>query len=151
MSVTFYVDGDIDEFPYGNSVCPDCGGVYGAPCDPNCGSCMGFGGDQERIGEWFDERYLRELNVANANAAFIVREVLGMYLLDDEISGRMHPDAVLFHVSMYTDPSDGERPSEVDGNTIIFGRTREQVQRYLDKLTRIALLAKGAGRDVVWA
>lgn len=153
MSVTFRVDGPLAAFPYGESVCPDCGARYGQAGDPTCGNCYGFGGDQEAIDAWMAETSRDELNLANGNAAFVLRDVLRRSEVD-LYCGSMEPSSMLFYLSLYR-AEQGEVPDYQERGAMgcrVYrcGRNRQQVQRYLDELTRIATLAERQGRNVVW-
>ena len=166
MSVTFSPETSALEFPT-DSTCPACKGTAryneGAEPDMDCPKCMGYGGNTAAEENYFDQKSLvdGEFNVANGNAAFILRDVLGT---DGEPYGSMDADLVLLKVSAFTDAQSGvletvthERGVIVDEEgvrpslTVInCGRTLRQVQSYLDRLADLAVICQSRGEKVTW-
>lgn len=182
-SVTFSLSGDLDR--QGDSVCPYCGRTasqayqgkkqeyerrVAAGEDPGqvsfdvysnyeregwCDGCYDAGGDRERQEE-------RQLNVANANAIHILRDLLGQDA-EKDLSGSLDPEAVLRALSV---PGDlgrhAEEPSEHQGvhisdqgigpgATIMnMGRSEEQVNRYVEQLRAMAARALKMGEKIVY-
>ena len=178
MGVTFMLPGEFREVTRAehtsalNTPCPDCGGhdTY-APlekrtnADPECHTCYGDGGSMKAMDAYFARQsdVDGEFNVANANAAFIVQEILN--LSHQEVyGGSLDPATVLMRLAVYFDPSKGvEAPSETQavrltmegvglGCTVLnMGRSQTQVERYLHSLRKLAELAVERGSpEIYW-
>ena len=100
-----------------------------------------------------------EFNVANTNGLFIVRDILD---LDLDYYGEVMPSTVLMRLGVWAgdgviEPStrQGVRltPSGVGlGATVINGgRSKEQVNRYISQLRRLAELAIERGCNIRWS
>lgn len=174
MSVTFSLQPGYvtEDRSFMQAPCPECGGhnpyvtlpagVERVPASVACGSCHGYGGDSAKE----DAYYARleeqgSLNVANANAAYIVREILN--LSEEHIyNGSIDPQELLFKLSLVWNPEAGVvAPSEEtwvrltqDGvgecRTINCGRSLDQIGRYLSQLRKLGELALEHGCKVVW-
>lgn len=152
--------------------CPGCGGHNThAPvedrreADLDCGICHGYGGDYEAETAYFarEAQDDGEVNVANANAAYIVQDLLN--LPHTEVyGGSLDPSTVLMRLAVVFNPGAGvvERSESqavrLDENgvslgcrTINMGRTESQVESYIARLRRLAELAIARGApSIVW-
>lgn len=101
-----------------------------------------------------------EMNLANGNAIALLR----FLEIKVDYSGSISPDSLLValafrspHADLLVREDTVERSVRVDrhgisqGSTVIHhGRTKDQVNRYLETLARIAYEARRQGRKVVW-
>jgi hypothetical protein len=140
MSVTFSIDG-IEQETGHDLPCPDCGTTLATGGGPDDCSCYGYGGPERLPFATF------ELNVANENAIALLR-FLG---LPDEYCGSVDATDLLGRLSIKRASVDLlVEPGSVDGRVISVGRNRAQVERYLDRIERIATQAQKYARNVVW-
>lgn len=153
MSITFSIQG-LEEEDGLDLPCEMCG----CRLDRSCGhfdcQCGGYGGPKN----FPRPRY--ELNVANTNGLALLR----FLNMDAEYYGSIDPDPMLAALAARRLSADElveeptvERltrlsPQGIDQGPLIHhcGRTRDQVDRYLEVLTRIAKMAKRIGREIVW-
>lgn len=152
--------------------CPECGGhnTYApienrSEADIDCGTCHGYGGDYEAETAYFarEAQDDGELNVANANAAYIVQDLLN--LSHTEVyGGSIDPSTVLMRPAVVFNPAAGVvQPSEsqavrIDASgvglgcrVINCGRSERQIDSYIERLRRLAELAIERGApSIVW-
>jgi len=151
--------------------CPECGGhdPYGGVKEPHeadadCNSCMGMGGDwpQRNALEAREQRDDGEFNVSNANARYIVRELLGLGA-EDVHCGSIGPTTVLMRTT-HVEPARGAvAPSESRGvhitsegvgpgcRVIDMGRSAGQCASYVTRLRRLAEIAIERGApSITW-
>lgn len=147
--------------------CLDCGGnLYVAPlsADHDCDSCYGYGGDTEAQ-DALKEREATEdgeFNVANANAIYIVQDLLNMSG-EDIYCGSLHPALVLSRLGFtntaggVVDPSEGQAvkltPEGVSLGCkyINAGRSQRQCDSYVVRLRKLAEIAIERGApEIRW-
>jgi len=152
--------------------CPDCGGhnTYAqiaekVEADLDCDKCYGMGGDHNAESALYAREADEdgEMNVANANAIYIVQDILN--LPHTEVyGGSIEPTALIMRLAVYFDPSRGVvDPSESQAvrlssegvslgcRVINCGRTSRQVDSYISRLRRLADIAIERGAPaVVW-
>jgi len=141
MSVTFYLGSNETYFP----ACDTCGqtavSAGGEPCDAE--GCLGYGPDAVRS--------TPELNVANANAAVILRTLLG-YEDADLYGGELDAPDLKLRLSMAPYRQDGAvRPTvQYAPNVVSFGLCAERIERYVAALSELAELADRRGEPVLY-
>jgi len=148
--------------------CPDCGGTgpyvtqERIEADPNCPVCLGHGGDSAAEKALLDSAHDGEFTVTNANARYIISDLLGLPGADID-DGSIASDAVLRALAI-SGPFKGVVDSRVeqsvrismegvsDGPTIHHGgRSLDQCERYISKLRALAELAiKRGAPQIVW-
>lgn len=142
MSVTFSLQSNESFYPE----CSRCGATARKPShDESCSDseCMGYG--PERVDS------TPSLNVANTNARVILRDLLGYGPEMDELWGSLDPDDVLLRLSMagYR-ATEAVRPTTQQGIMISCGLDRSRIERYIERLTEIAEIAKRRGEEITF-
>lgn len=149
-----------------NLPCPHCGGnPFGEGADHDCESCLGYGGDREAQEALYarDSQEDGEFNVANANAIYIVQDLLGLHC-DEVYGGSLDPATVLIRLASVWDTSkDTIEPSEEQAvrltaegvslgcKVISMGRSQRQCDSYVSRLRRLAEIALDRGApEIVW-
>ena len=121
-----------------------------------CPRCDGEGCDYMGCedGYWYSEQGEHELNLANSNAALVLRvigivneELCGGWQGEElseirqRIIGAMNRDRVL---------AGAERETVEDGNMISCGYSRDQIANRLGRLLEIVTAAQESGWEVSW-
>ena len=141
MSVTFSLQSNETFYPE----CENCGATARTPSYTDCKNqdCIGYG--PCRVDS------TPSLNVANANARVLLRDLLGYGPEMDELWGSLDPEDVLLRLAMAPHRASGAvRPMVQEGNMLSCGLDRSQIQRYIVSLTQIAELAKRRGEEITF-
>ncbi len=106
------------------------------------------------VDAYFDARAaLGEFNVANGNAGYILRDILGLSGdFEDICYGQMDADRLGLQLSL-VDPLStvgGMIPASQEGNVIDCGRSLSQCERYVQSLIKLCSLAEGFGCGIRW-
>ena len=107
---------------------------------------------ESELDAYFEERASwGEFNVANGNAAYIIRDLLGLSI-EDGLWGGMDGDAFRFRLSQLSemDVVGGIAPTEKGRNFVSFGRTVDQCERYLRALVKLAKLSERHECGITW-
>jgi len=142
MSVSFYLRSGETAFPS----CPSCGGnmAFNPAPDRECAdaSCLGYGPEMIKS--------TPELNVANANARVIIRDLLG-YTEAEVYEGELDAEDVKLRLSMAGYRAAGAvRPAAQQGNVYSCGLDLERIQSYIETLGTLAELASRRGEPIVY-
>jgi hypothetical protein len=132
MSITFSLPSNETAYPS----CPNCGGRINWDPKPKSDCidpvCAGYGPDTIDSSP--------SLNLANANAMVMLRDVLGYH--DPDSCGSLDPQDILLRLSMsvYRAPN-AVRPTVQEGNVVSCGLSLERINGYCRRLGTLAELA----------
>ncbi len=152
--------------------CAKCGGhnryaqLDGTPrveMDPDCPTCMGYGGDQDSEAAYWERRHHGdgEFNVSNYNGMWILRDVLN-FGSEADYCGTVSPTTVMMRCATFLNLEGGVvepsceqgvklTPEGVSMGAMVChgGRSLDQIESYVFRLKRLATLALERGASVI--